>query len=405
MIPPSLQFALSSLRPGLIATPYVETNNTPSRYPTAVIHGENEYPLNAAAAADYIFIINDPWAGYNALQSVPGIVVGNRPDNVVAIPFNMGWGTPFADFYGGMALSSRYRIYGQTLDISIVAPEATLSGAVYLGSLPRGSCVGCNIGYLRDSASEVIDLKTNPTFSIKAFITDKTLIHGSLLDTGVSDEFISYAVLQRSSVQAVTADGPRGYTISIKAHANLLWEPGINSPFVASLTMRPPDNTRPLTLNEQSFVNDTVAAIPVPEPESLQTIMAYANQLFHGKHTTHAKRPRTTSTMVRIGARALQDPLSLLWNPSDSIAHVSMVQDLLRNKVVPDKYWQPLNDLLADVLNDLRKSQTDYADLVERYKRSRVRVTSKRDHDEIEYLDVQRSTSVERSEKFSVLSK
>lgn len=403
-IPPSLQFALSSLRPGLIATPYVEVNNTPSRYPTAVLHGENEAPFTAATAAEYVFIINDPWSGYDVLQGTPGIAYGSRPDNVLALPFTMNWGAPFADFYGAMAITSRYRIYGQTLDISVVAPEATISGTAYLGSLPRGSMVGCNVGYLRDSASEVVDLKTNPTFSLKAWINDKSLIHGNLTINDVSDEFVSFAVLQRSSVQAVTADGARGFTLAIKAHANLLWEPTINTPFVASLTMRPPDNTRPLTLSEQAFVNATVASIPVPEPEDLQTIMRQAQFLTKGGTPQPIRRPRHNPPATRAMPRALLDPALSLWNPTDSLAYAITLQDLIRPRVLPDKYWQPLSDVVQDIVTDLRKASEEYVEHLERFRRSKTRVVSKRDHDELEYLDIPRQPSVEKSDRFSLLS-
>lgn len=403
--PPAIQFALSSMRPGLISTPYVESNNNPSRYPTSVLHGENEYPVTVGEAAQYTVILNYPWAGYGADQGVAGVTVLFRPDNALAINAGFGTGSPFGDLYGAMANTSKYRTYGQTLDISIVAPDSTVSGAAHIGSIPYYALFGCNVGSLRDAASVVVDLKSTPTFSLKTWINDKTLVHGTKVLADVGDEMVSFAVLQRNSVQTITADGARAFSIAIKAHANIIWEPALNTPFMMSLTMRPPDNTRALTMAEQDFCNASLAAIPVPTPSDYGTIVSYMHSLTKGQRVSLPKVPPKTHMSRTSGVRLVLDPRDKLWNPADSIMNLRCIADMARLKSLPDKYFNPIADLFQDVLRDLTKSQDEYEALLRLYDSSKTRVHVRRDHDEIEYLDVpNRSSSLEKSDRFSTLS-
>lgn len=382
-----MQFSLCGLRPGLFSTPYVETNNNPSRYPTGVLHGEYEVSLTAALAADSVIIVNNPFAGYDLNQGLAGVLVLTR-DN--ATPFNVGIGTGvgFNSVYGDMAMTSRYRVYGQTLDVSILAPSSTISGVAYIGSLPVSVVNGITVPPLRDMCTEIVDLKENPTFSLKTFINDRTLVHGSRGNSDIADEYISFAILSRSAVQTIVADGSKGFVVAIKAHANFIWEPVLASPFMASLTMRPPDNVRALTQAEQTFCNSCTASIPVPTPHSLQEVVAAMRSVTQGRPVSIRSRPPVTTVHPVPVSRALTDPAHLLPDHSSSLSLLTLFLTLLRNSDMPDEHKDRIYEVVASTLSKVRVSDAAIQVLRRRLFASPLQLLSHRDHDEIKYCDV-----------------
>lgn len=387
---PLLQMSLSNMRPGTFVAPFVESNGTPSRTPTSVIHGEYEYNVAAIQAPGYAVIVNFPQTGYNSDAGATGIFVddGNAAGDPVALA--MGSGVVFTGVYGSSALFSRYKILSQRLDICFQAPEATITGQVFIGSLQVSAMNTATTSVLIDNATKTLDLKVQPSWELSSFLSDRSLVHETCNISNVADEWVSYAVITRSPTISISTGASNQYNLVIKAHANIIWNPLINSPVMNGIALRPPESCvppPPLQV-EMSSVCQTRAS--EPQPMSLPAVtrciqMALSDRKDHG---LLPGRPTAGPAAAMTSAQIL-DPSRSIPDYSDRFSALEFLACILRRLPEGDDEDEAiLQDVMETLLrasNQWRTRQQTSLELRQKYKSCTRAVVERRGHRALVY--------------------
>lgn len=349
---PLAQMSLSFVRPGTFNCPFVEANGAPSRAPTTVIHGETEFSITATAAAKYTGIFLCPSLGYNSDTGSSGVSVANSGIGTDTFTLPMTSGESFTNLYGSSAIFSRYRILATRLEVVFDAPEATLAGSAFIGSMQISALNGSTWTSLVDCATKTYDLKQHKTFELKAFLSDRSLAHETCTSSSIADEWVSYIIFSKSPARSITDGTTLPYTQLVKAHSNVLWNPVLSSPVMNGIATRAPDSVLPPPPVQLELANICQARAAEPEPPSLSAIAKMVHAATSGGRVAHLLAPvsRGTATGPSGLSGNLSDPSLLVPDFRDRISNLGFVCTLLRRLAPLD---DPEEDILSHCSQDL----------------------------------------------------
>lgn len=338
---PLAQMSLAFSRPGTVNAPFVEANGTPSRTPTTIIHGELEWrtsvpnssppPAYLFLPTDYQIILNCPQLGYSTDTPAAGLFRVPRGDSSPITLF-MNQGEAFSSVYGASTPWSRYKILAQSLDLTFSAPEATLAGTVFIGSMQVSAMNGATVTALLDNCTTSFPLKDRCAWSLRSFISDRSLVHETCTLSSVADEWISYCVISKAPSVNITTGAAADYGIYVKAHANVLWNPVVSTPVMNGIALRPPDSVAPPPKAQLELANivQSRAAEPQPVPKGwlAKTVSVLAAGASAASHFTPWAAPLAAGLAAAGGL--LEDPRAEVPNYVDRMARLADIMQIVR---------------------------------------------------------------------------
>lgn len=324
---PLTQHELTSERPGCINTPFVEYNGEVSRIPTTIANGQFQLVTSGVALTKYSIVTVCPIFGLTTNPISTGIsYVDNLLDSAFLSNLNLQ-GLAFTDVYGSTTFASKILAYASTVEISFLAPEATINGVVYIGSLPYSSFYQSTISTLIDGASTTIDLKKQTTWELRSCVSNRQLIHN---DPGVpvstmKEESISYAIISEQPVTSIASDTAITYTVSLKPKSNVLWWPVNSSPVLNGIATKPAESVAVTTPGQERFCHEASNAIAAPQPSTLKQILNAASKLASGMDFVPGLSAFSAPTKALISAVSsfAIDPLTLLPSISEIISDLN----------------------------------------------------------------------------------
>lgn len=347
---PLAQFQLTSLRPGLLNTPYVEYNGTPSKLPTTIAQGARLESMIATDAAKFTAITLCPIYGLSSAVPTSGLGVQTLAD-ASAVTTALGVrGYAFSEVYGATTFTSKIVSYAARVSVTLMAPEATLSGSVYIGCLPVSAYIGSSTAALLDSATVTIDLKEKSSWDLRSCISNRNLVHDAPpLTAGLQEEWVSYAIISQSPAKALDGTGTIPYSLEMKAHSNAIWWPIVSTPILNAIATKPVETNAPETRTQSEFSNAASSATNAPVPTTKDKIFKIIDVLLKG--ASAVPMLGAFSSVARGVVSAVQGALS---DPLDNLPDTA--------RVISDTDWYMVsalsrwphyeNPLLEDAVNE-----------------------------------------------------
>lgn len=329
-LPPTAQYELSALRPGLMQTPYVENNGMASKLATCVLNGQRTQSVSNLLDK-YTVVTLCPIAAASDILGTGTTGCGYR-DNLDAtsvFSFTDVRGAGFTDFYGSATYASRITPYASRCEVKIEAAEATIAGVAFIGSMAVSSFVGSSVNTLIDNATNTVDLKNSTRIELKSVVNNRNLIHfrapgaASLTEPlEFADEFVSYCVFDKNTVRSITDGSSLAYNTSMTLHTNAVWWPVKETPSLAGIVSKMPVSTVATTPAQDSFCKaaETNNANPSPVGESkIKTLLA---ALLNAAQMVPAFAPYISAarSIASLGVSMLSDPRDSLPDYSGIIS-------------------------------------------------------------------------------------
>lgn len=385
---------MALMQPGNFNVPFVDANSTPLRLPTSVVCGELETNIGSPENSAYNLYYIQPLLGWTNGSDICSSGFGQRTNLTGVSVVTADSGYSYTDVYGAATAFSRTKIFATRVDFTISAPEANMSGRVYIGSLPYASFEGSTVTALLDNATTQVDLKKSSSWSLKSAITDRGRIHdepSALSLASLRDEWVSYCIISRSAVQNITTGVASVYQVLSKFYSNQVWLPAVSTPALNQIAVRAHDSTKPLNKSEQEFANRAQQDVANPIPTAIKTVLTAASKIANGLSAIPVLSPFTgvASMVLSAAAGVLEDPLSKLPDYTKQLADVDFYINITRTwPKGPEEY----EDVVQRLVESLLVARRDLASLVEEVKSIRLaaascerRVIKNRDRDLLVY--------------------
>lgn len=353
---PLAQMTLAFSCPGSVNAPFVEANGSPSRVPTAVIHGELDFANDTNFPnTRHLVLFNHPQMGYSVDQPGAGVQRNSPTTTTTSMSFTMNQGESFSSVYGASTMFSRYKILAQRHEWTFSAPEATLAGTVWIGSIQVSALVGTNVVTLIDNATESFALKDRCKWETRSFISDRTLVHDTATLSSVADEWISYCVISPSPSVNITTGAAADYRLYLKSHANIIWNPVVQSPVMNGIALRPPDSVEPPPKAQVETANiiQSRAADPIPAPKSwvAKVVSALAAGASAATHFTPWAAPISAGLSALSGL--FSDPACQIPCYQDRMARLADIMHIFRGLPEGDEADETLHSEALVSMNRL----------------------------------------------------
>lgn len=430
---PQAQFELTALRPGEFQTPYVENNGVASRLSTMIINGQSSFTVSAAEAAKYTLLSICPIAAASDASGVGSTGIGYLSGLNDTSTFTMAdvRGGGFSTYYGASTFASRITPYATRLMLKLLAPEATISGVAYLGSMPISSYIGSTISTLIKNSTSTIDLKSFKDFEIKASVSSRGLIHhrtstSLTVPQDFGDEWVSYALIDKGAVMSFSDGTSVQHVWSITAHTNAVWWPSVDTPALSGAVQKVVPSVQAENTAQEVFKKIAETYLSAPQPFTLDNLKKIVPQLLTAAKAIPSLGPWISAAhgVASLALTGLTDPRDKLPDFVNIIADLDWIQRTIDSKYT---FPEPIQDRLEkwfDATENLRqyfeKMQENVSAIKTKYK-TLQRITSVRgghltaryidedgfdySHDEMSYVPPDPPRSGSKDSSFKTISR
>jgi hypothetical protein len=233
-------FMMSLQTPGVHDVPFIDPSQV-TPLPHGVLTGLPQL-VSGISTSVYAGIFICPALAFSIATSVtnqyPGISFQSYANTASGITDAQiaGVGGSWTSFWGNSTAATRIVPWSIAVDIVLRIPEAVVQGNFWIGNAPLRTISGGNLGNLLQMSESINAERGGATYTIKASLTDRGLIHspyGALVETDAGvptinypgEERVSWIFFSPNSVGSIAGAPPATWDFQYVPRCNYLWIP------------------------------------------------------------------------------------------------------------------------------------------------------------------------------------